>query len=170
MKINKNYIILFSLLTIFLSCEKDNICIEDITPYLIIRFYDNDSPQFTKEVINIKVELDGIEGNYEDETTITQLTDSIAIPIQVTQDLTRFKLTVSKFDEDEILVENEDDFEIYYDRENIYVSRSCGYKTVYQDVSFILEEDNDNWIKEIETTESPLNIIDENSAHVKIYH
>ena len=166
----KKQIILFSVLMAFFSCEKDNICIEDITPYLIIRFYDDDTPQFTKDVVNIKVELEGIEGFYEDESTITQLTDSIAIPIKVTEDLTRFKLTVSKLDENDNLVENLDSFELYYDRENIYVSRSCGYKTVYNDASITLEDDGDNWIKIMETTESPLNIIDETSAHVKIYH
>ncbi len=166
----KKYVILLSTMICILACEKDIICIEDTTPYLIIRFYDDDSPQFTKDVVNIKVELEGIEGFYEDESTITQFTDSIAIPIQITEDLTRFKLTVSKLDEDENLVENQDNFELYYDRVNIYVSRSCGYKTVYNDASVTLEDDDDNWIKVIETTESPLNITDETSAHVKIYH
>lgn len=166
----KKQIILLSILISFFACEKDNICIEEITPYLIIRFYDDDTPQFTKDVVNIKVELEGIEGFYEGGTTLTQLTDSIAIPIKVTEDLTRFKLTVSKLDEDENLVENQDIFELYYDRVNIYVSRSCGYKTVYNDASITLEDDGDNWIKVMETTKSPLNIIDESSAHVKIYH
>ncbi len=170
MKIKNIYIILVSVFMTFFACEKDNICIEDTTPYLIIRFYDDDSPQFTKDVVNIKVELEGIEGFYEGGTTITQLTDSIAIPIKVTEDLTKFKLTVSKFDEDENLVENQDSFELYYDREDIYVSRSCGYKTVYKDASINLEDDDDNWIKIIETTENPLNITDQTSAHVKIYH
>lgn len=166
----KKYIILLSTILCILACEKDIICIEDTTPYLIIRFYDDDSPQFTKDVVNIKVELEGIEGFYEDQPTITQFTDSIAIPIKVTEDLTRFKLTVSKLDEDDNLVENQDEFELYYDRVNIYVSRSCGYKTVYNEASIILEDDDDNWIKIIETTESPLNITGETSAHVKIYH
>lgn len=168
----KIYIIfLVLLLSITVACEKDNICIEENTPYLIIRFYDFDVPDLYKKAVNIKVELQGIEGFYEDDgLTIKTLTDSIAIPIKVTEDITRFKITVSVFDEDENLVENEDSFELYYDRDDIFVSRSCGYKTVYNNVALGLEEDDDNWIKIIETTENPLNIINQTSAHVKIFH
>lgn len=171
MKINKNLLIPFSIIMIFLSCEKDDICIEEITPYLIIRFYDIDSPNNFKKVANIRVELAGIEGFYEDdELTIKPLTDSIAIPIKVTDDITGFKLTISELDVDDNLIDNQDNFELFYDRENIYVSRSCGYKTVYNNVTFQLEDDNDNWVKEMEATESPLNITNQTSAHVKIYN
>jgi len=159
------------ILSMILACENDDICIDEITPYFIIRFYDADDPQFHKRVIDIKVELGGIDGFYEgDGQTITEFTDSIAIPVKVTADITKFKLTVLQNDGNDNFVENEDVFDLAYTRENVYVSRSCGYKTMYYDVIITLEEDDDNWIKIIEPTEDPLNIVNEDAAHVKIYH
>jgi len=159
------------LLTMLLACEKDDICIDEITPYFIIRFYDADDPIFTKSVVDIKVELGGIDGFYEDDAaTIKPFTDSIAIPVKVTDDITKFKLTVVKIDENDSLVENADIFDLTYVRENIYVSRSCGYKTLYYEVDIELNDDEDNWVKTIEPTEDPLNIVNQDAAHVKIYH
>lgn len=154
-----------------LACEKDDICIEEITPYFIIRFYDIDDPEFTKSVIDIKVQLEGVDGFYEDDgLTIKAFTDSIAIPVKVTEDITKFKLTVKKGDALGNLVENEDILDLTYTRENIFVSRSCGYKTLYYDVIINVEDDDDNWIKIIEPTEDPLNIINQDAAHVEIFH
>ena len=61
-------------------------------------------------------------------------------------------------------------FDLTYIRENIYVSRSCGYKTLYYEVDIELKDDEDNWIETIEPTEEPLNIVNQDAAHVKIYH
>ena len=167
----KNIISCVAILILILACEKDDICIDGITPYFIIRFYDADDPVFYKKVIDIKVELEGINGFYEDDgQTITAFTDSIAIPVKVTEDITRFKLTVSEIDDDDNLVENEDVFDLTYTRENVYVSRSCGYKTLYMDVIINLKDDENNWIKLIDPTEDPLNIVNQDEAHVKIYH
>ena len=158
-------------LTLILACEKDDICIDEITPYFIIRFYDADDPEFNKSVIDVKVQLEGIDGLYEDDgLTIKAFTDSIAIPVKVTEDITKFKLTVLKSDENDNLVENEDILNVTYTRENVFVSRSCGYKTLYYGVIVQLQEDENNWIKLIEPTEDPLNIVNQDSAHVKIFH
>lgn len=171
MKILKNITTYFTILLILLACEQDDICVEPTTPYLIIRFYNVDFPESFKKVVDIKVELEGIDGFYEDGgLTINTLTDSIAIPVKVTEDITKFKITVVKLDENDVLIENEDVFDLNYTRENLYVSRSCGYKTLYNDVLINLEDDNDNWIKIIEPTKDPLNIITQESAHVKIFH
>ena len=106
----------------------------------------------------------------DDGQTITAFTDSIAIPIKVTDDVTKFKLTIAELDEDDNLVENEDVFDLTYTRENVYVSRACGYKTLYYAATINLIDDENNWIKTIEPTEDPLNIVNQDAAHVKIYH
>ena len=159
------------ILTMILACESDDICIDEISPYFIIRFYDADDPVFNKKVLNIKVELGGIDGFYEDDgKTITEFTDSIAIPIKVTEDITKFKITVLQSDELGNLVENEDVFDLTYTRENFFVSRSCGYKTLFYDAVTHLKNDEDNWIKLIVPTADPLNIDKQDAAHVEIYH
>ena len=150
------------------GCEQDEICLEDITPHLIVRFYNENIPDELKSVPRLKVNIEGIDGDYINET-ITIFTDSIAIPLMVTENKTRFILTLSG-DESEGTVDNLDTISFVYTQEDIFVSRSCGYKTIYHDAKTALTEDDDNWIRLIEPTADPLEIIDENLAHVKIYH
>ncbi len=149
------------------SCEKDEICLEETTPLLIVRFYDVDNPDNLKKVINLKVELEGIEGIYEN-ATITALTDSIAIPIKTTEDSTKYILTINQ--EENVEETNTDSFEINYTREDFFVSRSCGYKTLFYGILPNLYTDNDNWIKELITVKNPQDVLNENETHVKIYH
>lgn len=155
--------ILFSI-----SCERDDICIDEITPKLIIRFYDFENPELFKDVANLKVNIEGADGDYVNET-ITTLTDSIALPINVVGNQTRFTLTLQ---ESEVLEqeENADVLEITYTQEDVFVSRPCGYKAVFNDVVPDLEVDEDNWIDEVVPLSDPLDINNESSAHVKIYH
>jgi len=156
------------ILSIIGSCEKDDICIEENTPHLIIRFFDHENPTEYKKVVNLKVQIEGIDGDYVNKT-VTALTDSIAIPVKVTEDITRFKLILHGNDDDETN-DNEDVFDLNYTREEVFVSRSCGYKTLYYDVTTALISDNDNWIKSIETVKNPQDILNQNSDHVKIFH
>ncbi len=169
MKKQALYITLFSLLlSLIWSCERDDICIEENTPHLIIRFFDHENPTEYKKVINLKVQIEGIDGDYTNET-ITALTDSIAIPVKVTEDITSFKLILNANDQDDTN-DNEDVFDLNYIREDVFVSRSCGYKTLYYDVTASLINDNDNWIRSIETVKDPQDILNQNSDHVKIFH
>lgn len=159
---------LFITLFIIFSCEKDEICLEDTTPHLIVRFYNQNIPDELKSVLKLKVNIEGIEGDYENET-ISVFTDSIAIPLVVTENKTRYILTLSG-DEEEGTVDNLDTISVVYTQEDIFVSRSCGYKAIYHDAKITLTQDDDNWIRFLEPTADPLEIIDENLAHVKIYH
>ncbi len=169
MKINGTFISLFIiLLTVIWSCEKDEICVEETTPRLVIRFFDKDNPDDFKSVTNIRVEIEGIDGEFINET-ITVFTDSISIPIKVTEDLTRFKLILNGADGDD-LNDNEDIFDLSYTREDVFVSRSCGFKTIFFDANTSLQIDVDNWIDTIETVKSQQDILNQQSAHVKIFH
>ena len=163
----KFFIILLTFLT-QLSCERDEICLEDITPKLVIRFYNANIPTEVKSVLLLKVNIEGIDGEYSNET-ITTLTDSIAIPLEVANNRTRFILTLQG-DSSEGLEDNLDTISVVYTQEDIFISRACGYKTVFNEANASFVEDDDNWIKGLETKRDPLQIIDENEAHVKIYH
>ena len=150
------------------SCERDEICVEEITPKLIIRFYDSENPVLLKDVISLKVNIEGVDEDYVNET-ITTLTDSIALPLNVTGNRTQYVLTLQANEALEI-EENSDTIFINYTQEDEFVSRSCGYRALFYDVTGGLETDDDNWIDVIETVINPLEITNENSAHVKIYH
>ena len=161
--------LLFLLISLIqLGCESDEICLEDITPKLIIRFYNDNIPNEKKSVALLKVNIEGIDGDYSNET-ITNLTDSIAIPLKVTDNKTRFILTLQG-NSNLGTEDNIDTISVNYTQQDIFISRSCGYKTVFNEAEASFLIDDDNWIKGLEEKNDPLQIIDENAAHVKIYH
>ena len=135
---------------------------------LNFRFYDAENPDLTKNVVQLQVFIEGVDEPYENET-ISTLTDSIALPIQVNQNLTRYRLVLPG-DEEEGIEDNEDVFEITYVKEDEFVSRSCGYRALFYEGTAELEQDQDNWIVDLEAQSEPLEITNEERAHVKIFH
>ena len=138
----------------FISCEKDDICIDGTTPKLIIRFYNNDAQTEFKTVqldsvwIEEKSKIDGFTG---------VATDSIYIPLDLNADTTTFILENNKV---------KDTLKFSYTRNDVFVSRSCGYKTIYE--NFQLDSNTTNWIKDISSNNSTIE--DETTAHITIFH
>ncbi len=162
------FIFLFVLIVFQPACERDDICLEDTTPKLILRFYNNQNPTQLRSVSNLKVNILGTDGEYVNGT-ISSLTDSIAIPLRVEENSTRIVLTLTG-DEVAGTEDNPDTIALIYSQEDIFVSRSCGFKTIYKDTEISLTADGDNWIKAVETKTDPFQITDESTAHVKMYH
>jgi Family of unknown function (DUF6452) len=165
----KKIIVLFLLFSAFYSCEKDDICAESTptTPKLIIRFYDISSQEETKNVTGLRVTAFD-ENNTE--VLISNLnvvtTDSINLPLRTDADLTKFVLYKDYVDD--VAIGNPDTITITYQREDVYVSRACGFKTIFKNIAFSFESDGDNWIVNDEIINS---IIDnETTAHIKIFH
>lgn len=164
--------ILFALFTLLFAfsiwnCEKDDIC-EDgtpTTPKLIIEFYDNSSPTNKKNVTDLKVTAEGMTSSLEYNAV-----SKIELPLKTVADQVNYNLVFDSKNAD-VALQNEDKIAINYTRENIYISRACGFKTVYKlnpnpnGMSFI--PDTDNWIKEI--TIQKFTIENENETHVKIF-
>lgn len=144
-------IVVIAIFTI-LSCEKDDICIENTTPSLIIRFYDNDLPTEVKGVENLTVWINGKDSIY-----LNQTLDSIVLPLDLTQDHTLYKLSANLI---------EDEIDLSYERNDIFVSRSCGYKTIFENLQ--IASSTSNWIKNIEITN--LTIENDTAAHITIFH
>ena len=63
---------------------------------------------------------------------------------------------------------NSDIIEISYTPEFVYVSRACGYKTVFNGAQISFDNDGENWI--ITTDVLNETIENENAAHIIIYH
>jgi hypothetical protein len=128
--------------------------VDAITPNLIIRFY-NDTLQ--TELKN--VELDSIWAINKSELSAYNgvSTDSIAIPLNLTENTTKY------------IIENnsvKDTIAFSYSRNDVFVSRSCGYKTVFDNLQ--ITDNTNNWIKSI--TINNTTITDEKAAHISIYH
>lgn len=148
----KSLLILFLVLTTILSCEKDDICIEPNTPNLLITFYNKDTTDLKKSVTGLSVWIDGKEKIYDTKTL-----DSISIPIDINAENTHYK-----FASEDI----EDDINFTYNRNDIFISRSCGYKTIFE--NFSIENYSQNWINSIEILNTTIE--NETTAHIHIYH
>ena len=158
---NFHYYLRGVLILFFLSsCEPDDICLESNTdtPNLIIKFLDFNSGD-NKPVVNLKIKGVNSENDFFRGTA-----DSISIPLSNYQNTTSFSFT-KEFDSNQ---PNEDLIYFNYVRNNIYISRSCGYKMEYEIENIIVENDNLNWIEDSIIEKRVVN--DEISHHVKVFH
>lgn len=157
------------LFTAFYSCERDDICPESTptTPHLVIRFYAIDEQSETKRVVDLQIQGVDNEELFQSATS----TDSVAIPLNTNDVVTKFKLHKEYVEDDNGIISggNEDIISITYNPKEVYVSRACGYKTIFENVEISIESDGDDWI-ELYQYESPLTVEDETAAHVQIFH
>jgi len=155
----KNYLLLLLIALMVSSCEKDDFCIEPITPKMVIRFYNATNITQTKPVVNLSVNPEGFDELYSNANL-----DSILIPLDVTSNQIIYNLSSES---------NIDVITINYDVEEVFVSRSCGFKAIFNNVSVTSDVSNDWIIGLTETLENTITIptIDnETAAHVKIFH
>ncbi|MHB1147198.1 MAG: DUF6452 family protein [Lutibacter sp.] len=148
----KYLILLFILCFTLINCEKDDICIETTTPKLIVVFYDNAIPAKKMAVTSLTVWAEG-KGIIYDKKSL----DSIAIPLDLNQNRTTY------------ILENKtikDTIEFSYDRKDVFVSRSCGYKTIFENLK--IESRSANWIKN--DTIKNTTIENETAVHLTIFH
>lgn len=133
-RINYKWLVLLGLIgsMIYLqSCEKDDICEEETpkTPFLVIRFYDEENRDIPKAVTNL--ELTAIEFLNQDppiEPLKFSGVSEIRIPLKVTENMTEFYAVINKDIED---LENADKIRFQYNRSDVYISRACGFKTYF---------------------------------------
>ena len=155
----KYYLLLTLIALLVSSCEKDDFCIEPITPNMVIRFYNATNITQTKPVVNLSVNPEGFDELYSNANL-----DSILIPLDVTSNQIIYNLSSES---------NIDVITINYDVEEVFVSRSCGFKAIFNNVSVTSDVSNDWIIGLTETLENTITIptIDnETAAHVKIFH
>lgn len=150
----KKYLFIFFSIIIFnSSCEKDDFCTQTpVTPNLVLRFYDDVDRNSLKSTSSLYV-----WAKDKDSILINQATDSIVIPLNSASNQTIYNLS-----EGDVI----NQLTIDYSVKNEYVSRSCGFKAIFENVTF--SSDN-TWITDF--TPSTLTSIDnQNSAHVQIFH
>lgn len=153
----KNILFLVLLTSIFAACEKDDFCIQNpVTSKLIIRFYDDTNRETKKRVQDLSIFSD-INSDTIPRYKIVN-TDSIAIPLN-----SNALETVYNFSKGNII----NKFTIKYDIEEVYISRSCGYKVVFKNVEF--SPASGSWITDFTPT-TIINLDDQSKAHVQIFH
>jgi len=165
--------LVFLLLTI--SCEKDDICTTTNadTAHLVIRFYDYLNQDTPKEVTNLLIV--GIDNtlSYGIEST----RDSIAIPLRILENNTSYRLIKDyAIDDngtpsdpiDDIVTGNEDTIVLNYENEELFISKACGFKNIFNNVNFGFDSDADNWILGSNVVNTKIE--NEDNAHIHIFH
>jgi hypothetical protein len=168
-------LLLLFLFIIIPSCERDDICAETTptTPKLILRFFDIASQDDTKNVPGLGVTSMNIDSEEFIISGISGVTtDSIALPLRILptdENVTRFTFYKDfAIDENGMISGNPDVITFGYKREDVYVSRACGFKSIFKELILTVEIDGDNWI--INSDILNATIENETSAHVKIFH
>jgi len=165
--------LVFLLLTI--SCEKDDICTTTNadTAHLVIRFYDYLNQDTPKEVTNLLIV--GIDNtlSYGIEST----RESIAIPLRILENNTSYRLIKDyAIDDngtpsdpiDDIVTGNEDTIVLNYENEELFISKACGFKNIFNNVNFGFDSDADNWILGSNVVNTKIE--NEDNAHIHIFH
>lgn len=140
------------LIVLVSACEKDDFCTQNpVTPKLILRFYDDADRSSLKSADTLYVWAEN-----KDSLFVNIATDSLVIPLNTDSNQTIYNLSKGN------IVEQ---FTIDYTPQNEYVSRSCGYKIIFNDVTFA---PNNTWITDFTTIETTIETQD--AAHVQIFH
>lgn len=155
----------------FSACEKDDICVDDDTPQLIIRFYDADNPTELKVVPGLRVIGVGNGNPVDTFSDRTSTLDSIAIPLKTNDISTQFSFILNSEDDDNGAETGTTDQLLFsYETEEIFKSRACGFVVNYDNLTTDFSPATENWIQSIEIVKPSVTIEEEVTAHVKIFH
>ena len=147
----------------FWNCEKDDICAEGtpVTPRVIIEFFDATNPTTPKNVTNLGIIATGFTEGFAFNGT-----NKIEVPLRTNVDTTELDFVLNGADNDPANDETVT-LTFNYERSNVFISRACGYKTIFNLIDVLPTDFTGTWISSL-TIEQP-NIINENETHIKIY-
>lgn len=154
-----------------LSCERDDICPASTptTPRVKIVAYDDIIRENRKNVFGLRIEGVGMDTALEGYDIVSE--DDLILPLRTDTTVTQYSLRKdTKINTDGTFDGNQDIITIKYTTEEVYVSRACGYKTIFKNVSLTIEKDDDNWIQSRQATNENQSVEDEKEAHFSIFH
>ncbi len=152
----KILLLLLTLIVTQVSCEVDDICLENTTPKLIVNFYDYEK---SVDTLIAKSPSNLYLGAIKKDTLYKKVSvDSLVIPLNTTADFTSIWLEAEN--EKKLM----DTLTLKYNRKDVFVSKSCGYKTTFKALN---AEHTKHWIKKI--TVKSTNIENEKETHLHIY-
>ncbi len=170
--------LLFVLVFSFSGCEKDDICDANTptTPRLVIEFYSISNSSVVKNVNNLKVIGDGMTNGIAfssaiDGSQYVTNGSKIYIPIKTDTNSTTYSFILNYGNTNTSFV-NEDKITFNYTHRDVFVSRACGYKTVFtlDPIPYMqtaVPATSAKWMQYISVDKS--NIDNENETHIKVY-
>ncbi|WP_111708665.1 DUF6452 family protein [Lutibacter citreus] len=151
----KKYILVIILsFTLVISCDKDDICLEDTTPNLVLKFVSFENDTIIKEIT-----IDSIRAlnSYDIESFQASSLDSISIPLDFNENTTTYKISSNG---------TSDTIVFNYHRNDVFVSRSCGYITIFEDLE--IESTTNHWIKGFNINNTTID--NDTISHINILH
>ncbi|MBR9757051.1 DUF6452 family protein [Mangrovimonas yunxiaonensis] len=155
-----------------LACERDDICSESNTTARIkIAFFDANLPNEDAPKTVFKLRVQGVgNDNVLEGYNATDKSDML-LPLKTTENTTQYKVHKNySVDDNDNILGNEDIITISYTLEQEYLSRACGYKTVFKNVTITVEDDGNTWIQNILPANDNLIVDNEDEIHYNIYH
>lgn len=174
----KKILLLLLIVVSFSGCEKDDICTDETTPRLVLEFYDISNPASLKNVVNLKVKADGAADFIVFNSSLLETNSSrylfngnkLELPLDILNDSTKYSLILNSTSPTGA---NLDSLQFNYSRQNVFVSRACGYKTIFElnpAPNGVIKTDaapaDGFWIQDINIQTT--NIETENEVHIKI--
>ena len=170
-------ILLIAMLSI--SCERDDICpnATPTTPRLIIDLLDALNPDTKKNVFDLVVI--GVDNDDFLPDYIFQDTDDLILPLRTDDNTTEYILIkeasvndngTPNDNTDDFVDGNQDRITLNYSREEVFVSRACGFKTIFKNVTLTIVQDGDNWMLSREPLTDNQSVEDETTTHFNISH
>lgn len=153
--------LIFLTLAGLISCDTDDFCTENpVTPKLILRFYDKDDSDKLKQVERFSVTADG----RNDSLFINSSVDSIALPLNSEAQRTVFYFKKNEVDGTKSSNQGAT-LTVDYVPETEYVSRSCGFRVIYTNLTL----QKTMWIDRI-SVDNLASITNQSNAHINIFH
>lgn len=148
-----------------ISCESDDICTDKvITPRLIIRVYDKNTPTQVKPVNNFLVIGKDAPNNEAIQFTTT---DSIAVPLKMLSEETSFFLVKDAQVTNGVLTAGQQtELKIQYQPKTVFLDKGCGYRVVFENLSAQIL--GVSWIDSVRVLVNHLE--DESKAIIHIYY
>ena len=152
------------------ACEKDDLCTSDqqASPRMVVVFKDAGNPNNIKAVTNLRIKEIGKTTfaplNFNGDKALAAA-DTIYLPLRNLENITSYD-----FYTDVDNITNIDNIDFRYLTEDVYVSRACGFKVDYENLTFTRTSENptDFWITRAEVVTNSIN--DSNEVHIEIFH
>ena len=164
----KKCLILFVICFSFVlsGCEKDDICdpATPTTPRVVFSFYDAASPTTLKNVTNLQIIATDQTVTYGVFNGVSK----IKVPLNPLKNTCSYRFILNYNNTNPSFV-YEAQIEFNYKTQNVYISRACGFKTLYTllDNNPLLTPASGNWIQQLNLENKEIN--NENETHIKIY-
>jgi len=191
MKYYKYFFLFIAIL--LLGCERDDICAEGTptTPRLLIEFFDAADTETLKNVTRLSVYGEDLvmengaivlpEAATSASLIFNSNSNAIELPLLIGDEgietTTRYILekdTNLRTDGDIATDSNIDVLVVRYIPQFVYVSRACGFKSVFTNLEISIESnDASQWIQNVtfaNNTDIPITVENEDATHVQIFH